>query len=197
MSTSPKHASYIPRSHLPPLCYSLHKYTLPPAKSASPQIIVFKMLSHIPLNFLGLSSKCKDKSASLAQSVFFLLYDGPMADVVRLKSGFKWPRRSVWTTCPVILAGNLALPLHLSLYSLAISSSLTSSSCSPNNPYLTTAKEHRDERNTNLGKTLGPCCEGTWAWTSDMDYSKESNPKSVTIKKTASTGEVDFAWGSE
>ena len=65
------------------------------------------------------------------------------------------------------------------------------------NPLLTAAKEHRDKTNVNLGKVLGPWREGRWVWTSDFDYSKESNPKSVEIKENTSTGEVDFAWGSE
>lgn len=132
-STSPKHTSYIPSSCLSPLCYSLHKHLATYSHQQNLPLIrwVFSLLSHIPLNFLGLSTKHKDKSTSQAQNCFFLLYDGPTADVARLKSGLEWPRGSVWTTCPVILEGNLALPLHLSLCSLAISSSLTSSSFSP------------------------------------------------------------------
>lgn len=123
----PKHTSYIPSSCLSRLCYSLHKcldtHKLPPAKSASYLIMIFNMLSHIPLHFLGLSTKHKDKSTAQVQNCSFLLCEGPKADIARPKSGSEWPWGNVWTTCPAILGGNLALLLYLSSCSLAICSS--------------------------------------------------------------------------
>lgn len=68
MSASPKHTSSIPSSCLPSLCYSLHKYLDTHSHQQNlplNQIIVFNMLSHIPLNFLGLSFPPSTKTSQL------------------------------------------------------------------------------------------------------------------------------------
>lgn len=63
---------------LPP---QLLRYTLPPAKSASHQITVFNMLSHIPLNFLGLSFPPNTKTSQFHWlKTIFSWFMGPMSD---------------------------------------------------------------------------------------------------------------------